>query len=57
MLGVWRISRATGVDFTHIAFRGDPPHLNETLAGRLDFSTTVVGGLRPRNSSSPTGCG
>ncbi len=42
MLGVWRISRATGVDFTHIGFRGDPPHLNETLAGRLDFSTTVV---------------
>ncbi|MBC7433840.1 MAG: tripartite tricarboxylate transporter substrate binding protein [Rubritepida sp.] len=43
-LGVWRISRATGVEFTHIAFRGDPPHLNETLAGRLDFSTAVVGG-------------
>jgi len=42
MLGVWRVSRATGVEFTHIAFRGDPPHLNETLAGRLDFSTTVV---------------
>ena len=43
-LGVWRITRATGVEFTHIAFRGDPPHLNETLAGRLDFSTAVVGG-------------
>lgn len=43
-LGVWRISRATGVEFTHIAFRGDPPHFNETLAGRLDFSTGVVGG-------------
>lgn len=43
-LGVWRITKATGVDFTHIAFRGDPPHLNETLAGRLDFSTAVVGG-------------
>ena len=43
-LGVWRITRATGVEFTHIAFRGDPPHFNETLAGRLDFSTGVVGG-------------
>jgi tripartite-type tricarboxylate transporter receptor subunit TctC len=41
-LGVWRVSKATGVDFTHLPFRGDPPHLNETLAGRLDFSTTVV---------------
>jgi tripartite-type tricarboxylate transporter receptor subunit TctC len=41
-LGVWRIQRATGVDFSHVAFRGDPPHLTETLAGRLDFSTTVV---------------
>jgi tripartite-type tricarboxylate transporter receptor subunit TctC len=41
-LGVWRIQRAAGVEFSHIAFRGDPPHLTETLAGRLDFSSTVV---------------
>ncbi len=41
-LGVWRIQRATGVEFTHIAYRGDPPHLVELLGGRLDFSTTVV---------------
>lgn len=41
-LGVWRIQRATGVEFTHAPFRGDPPHLNETVAGRLDFSAAVV---------------
>ena len=37
-----RVTRATGVEFNHIPFRGDPPHLNEVLAGRLDFSATVV---------------
>lgn len=41
-LAVWRVQRATGVDFTHIPYRGDPPHLNELLGGRLDFSSTVV---------------
>lgn len=41
-LAVWRVQRATGVDFTHVPYRGDPPHLNELLGGRLDFSTTVV---------------
>lgn len=41
-LGVWRIQRATGVEFTHIIYRGDPPHLNDLLGGRLDFSTGVV---------------
>ncbi|MBW6398752.1 tripartite tricarboxylate transporter substrate binding protein [Roseomonas sp. HJA6] len=41
-LGVFRIQRATGVEFNHIPFRGDPPHLNELLAGRLDFSAAVV---------------
>lgn len=41
-LAVFRIQRATGVDFTHVPFRGDPPHLNELMAGRLDFSSAVV---------------
>ena len=41
-LGVWRVQRATGVEFNHIPFRGDPPHLNEVLGGRLDFSAAVV---------------
>jgi tripartite-type tricarboxylate transporter receptor subunit TctC len=41
-LAVFRIQRATGVEFTHIPFRGDPPHLNELMAGRLDFSSAVV---------------
>ena len=41
-LAVWRVQRATGVDFTHVPFRGDPPHLTELLAGRLDFSASVV---------------
>jgi tripartite-type tricarboxylate transporter receptor subunit TctC len=41
-LGVWRVQRATGVEFIHVPYRGDPPHLNELLAGRLDFSAAVV---------------
>lgn len=41
-LAVFRIQRATGVEFTHVPFRGDPPHLNELMAGRLDFSAAVV---------------
>ena len=41
-LGVWRVQKATGVDFNHIPYRGEAPHLNDTLAGRLDFSAAVV---------------
>ncbi|WP_424134503.1 tripartite tricarboxylate transporter substrate binding protein [Roseomonas chloroacetimidivorans] len=41
-LAVWRVQRASGVEFTHLPFRGDPPHLNEVMAGRLDFSAAVV---------------
>lgn len=41
-LAVFRVQRATGVEFTHVPFRGDPPHLNELMAGRLDFSSAVV---------------
>lgn len=41
-LAVWRVQRATGVDFTHVPFRGDPPHLTELMAGRLDFSASIV---------------
>lgn len=41
-LAVVRVTRATGVEFSHIPFRGDPPHLNELIAGRLDFSAAVV---------------
>ncbi|MBP0446512.1 tripartite tricarboxylate transporter substrate binding protein [Roseomonas sp. SSH11] len=41
-LGVWRVQRATGVEFNHVPYRGEAPHLNDTLAGRLDFSAAVV---------------
>lgn len=41
-LAVFRVQRATNVEFTHVPFRGDPPHLNELMAGRLDFSAAVV---------------
>ncbi|MBI0534206.1 tripartite tricarboxylate transporter substrate binding protein [Roseomonas sp. KE2513] len=41
-LGVWRVQKATGVDFNHIPYRGEAAHLNDTLAGRLDFSAAVV---------------
>jgi tripartite-type tricarboxylate transporter receptor subunit TctC len=41
-LGVWRVQKATGVEFNHVPYRGEAPHLNDTLAGRLDFSAAVV---------------
>lgn len=41
-LGVWRVQRATGVEFNHVPYRGEAPHLNDTLGGRLDFSAAVV---------------
>ncbi|MCW8085176.1 tripartite tricarboxylate transporter substrate binding protein [Sabulicella glaciei] len=41
-LGVWRVQRSAGGSFEHIPFRGDPPSMTETLAGRLDFSAVVV---------------
>lgn len=41
-LGVWRVQRATGVEFSHVPYRGEAPHLNDTLGGRLDFSAAVV---------------
>lgn len=41
-LGVWRVQKATGVEFNHVPYRGEGPHLNDTLAGRLDFSAAVV---------------
>ncbi|MFC0384708.1 Bug family tripartite tricarboxylate transporter substrate binding protein [Muricoccus vinaceus] len=41
-LGVWRVQKAAGVEFNHIPYRGEAAHLNDTLAGRLDFSAAVV---------------
>jgi tripartite-type tricarboxylate transporter receptor subunit TctC len=41
-LAIFRVQRATGIEFTHVPFRGDPPHLNETVADRLDFSAAVI---------------
>jgi tripartite-type tricarboxylate transporter receptor subunit TctC len=41
-LGVWRMQRGTGVEMTHVAFRGDPPSMNEVMGGRLDFAAVVV---------------
>lgn len=41
-LGVWRMQRGTGVEMTHVAFRGDPPAMNEVMGGRLDFAAVVV---------------
>ncbi|MGK7869667.1 Bug family tripartite tricarboxylate transporter substrate binding protein [Falsiroseomonas sp. E2-1-a20] len=41
-LAVWRVQRATGVDMNHIPYRGEAPHVNDTLAGRLDFSAAIV---------------
>ncbi len=41
-LGIVRVSRATGVEFNHIPFRGDAAPITETIAGRLDFASIVV---------------
>ena len=41
-LAVWQIQRATGIELNHIPYRGEPPHINDTLAGRLDFSAAIV---------------
>jgi tripartite-type tricarboxylate transporter receptor subunit TctC len=41
-LAVWRVQRATGVEMNHIPYRGEAPHVNDTLAGRLDFSAAIV---------------
>ncbi|MBP0493589.1 Bug family tripartite tricarboxylate transporter substrate binding protein [Pararoseomonas indoligenes] len=41
-LGVWRVQKATGVEFNHVPYRGEAQHLNDTLGGRLDFSAAVV---------------
>lgn len=41
-IGVERIRMATGGNWVHIPFRGDPPAIQELLAGRLDFAATAV---------------
>jgi tripartite-type tricarboxylate transporter receptor subunit TctC len=41
-LGMFRVSRATGIEFNHIPFRGDAAPITEILAGRLDFAASVV---------------
>jgi tripartite-type tricarboxylate transporter receptor subunit TctC len=41
-LAVVRLMRATGVQMEHVPYRGEVPHINDTLAGRLDFSAAVV---------------
>lgn len=47
-LGVFRMTRATGVEFSHIPFRGDSAPITETIAGRLDFSAIVVSSGTPQ---------
>lgn len=47
-IGTWRITRATGVEFTHIPFRGDAAPVTETIAGRLDFAAIVVSSATPQ---------
>jgi len=41
-LAMWRVQRATGIELNHVPYRGEPPHINDTLAGRLDFSAAIV---------------
>ncbi len=49
-LGVHRLIAAGGGDggrFTSVAFRSDAASLTETMAGRLDFSTTLIANATP----------
>jgi tripartite-type tricarboxylate transporter receptor subunit TctC len=41
-LAVVRVQRATGIEMSHVPYRGEAPHINDTLAGRLDFSAAIV---------------
>ena len=41
-LAIWKVQQATGIELNHIPYRGEPPHINDTLAGRLDFSAAIV---------------
>jgi len=41
-LGVEDLARSQHVPFTHVAFRGDIPSLQELMAGRLDFAAIVA---------------
>lgn len=41
-IGIERVRMAVGGNWTHIPFRGDPPAIQELLAGRLDFAATAV---------------
>ena len=41
-LGVEDLARNQGLHFTHVAFRGDAPTLQELMAGRLDFGAVVA---------------
>jgi tripartite-type tricarboxylate transporter receptor subunit TctC len=44
-LALFRVQKATGIDLNHVPYRGEPPHVNDTLAGRLDFSAAIVGSV------------
>lgn len=41
-LAVFRVERATGIEMNHVPYRGEAPHINDTLGGRLDFSAAIV---------------
>ncbi len=41
-LALVRVMRATGTEMSHIPYRGEAPHINDTLGGRLDFSAAIV---------------
>lgn len=41
-IAVWRVMRASSVEFVHAPYRGDAPNLNDLMGGRLDFSAVTV---------------
>lgn len=46
-LAAEEIAQRTGAKFTHVAYRGGGPAMNDLMAGRLDFGVFLAGTTKP----------
>jgi tripartite-type tricarboxylate transporter receptor subunit TctC len=46
-LATEEIAQRTGAKFTHVAYRGGGPAMNDLMAGRLDFGVFLAGTTKP----------